>query len=85
MKDTTLAQQMKQHLAGFSQLNKLTLREKRNRLPNLSLEESLRQFLDLEAFAEASGSRIRSAAFSIRSIRHLLARREAFRESAEHA
>jgi len=40
MKDTTLAQQMKQHVAGFSHLNQLTLQEKRNRLPNLLVEDS---------------------------------------------
>ena len=85
MKDATLAKQMKQHLAGFAQLNKLTLREKRDRLPSTSTEESLRQFLDLEAFAEASGALTTSVVFSLRSIRHLLARREVFRRLAEHA
>jgi hypothetical protein len=85
MDHTHLVEKMKQHLSGFARLNQLTFREKRNRLPTLSTEESLRQFLDLEAFAEASGSLTNSTVFSIRSIRHILTRRDAFRRLAEHA
>ncbi|MFZ4856192.1 MAG: hypothetical protein ACOYL3_07330 [Desulfuromonadaceae bacterium] len=85
MDSKNLSERLKLHLSGFAQLNKLTLREKRNRLPHLSVEESLCQFLELESFAEASGSLTKPAAFTLRSYRHIFVQREVFRKLAEHA
>lgn len=76
---------MKQQMTGYAVLNRLTMREKKDRLPKLSLKESLRQFLELETFAEASGSLTKPSVFSLRSYRHILLQREAFRKLAEHA
>jgi len=80
-----LAERIKQQLSGYARLNELTLFEKQNRLPHLSVEESLRQFLELETFAEASGSLTNPAVFSLHSLRHILTRRDAFRKLVENA
>lgn len=85
MDGKSLSESLKQHISGYALLNRLTLREKRDRLPLMSIEESLRQFLELETFAEASGSLTKPAVFSLRSFRHVLIQREAFRKLAEHA
>ena len=85
MDSKSLSERMKQHISGYALLNRLTFREKRDRLPKLSVEESLRQFLELEIFAEASGSLTKPAVFSLRSFRHIIIQREAFRKLAEHA
>ena len=85
MSSKNISERLKQQLAGYARLNRLTLCEKRDRLPKMSIEESLRQFLDLETFAEASGSLTKPAGFSLRSFRHILRQREAFRKLAEHA
>jgi hypothetical protein len=85
MDSKSLSERLKLHISGFTHLNKLTLREKQNRLPHLSVEESLRQFLELETFAEASGSLTKPAAFSVQSFRHIFIQREAFRKLSENA
>ena len=79
------SEHIKKQMAGYARLNKLTLSEKQIRLPNLTVEESLRQFLELESFAEATGSLTRPTLFSERSLQHILIRREAFRRLAEYA
>ena len=83
--NNSTSEQIKKQMAGYAHLNRLTLHEKKTRLPNLTVEESLRQFLELENFAEATGSLTRPALFSKRSLRHILTRREAFRKLSEHA
>jgi hypothetical protein len=83
--NNSTSERIKKQMVGYAHLNKLTLHEKQIRLPNLTVEESLRQFLELESFAEATGSLTRLALFSKRSLRHILTRREAFRRLAEHA
>ena len=83
--NNSTSEQIKKQMAGYAHLNKLTLHEKQIRLPELTVEESLRQFLELENFAEATGSLTRPALFSKRSLRHILTRREAFRKLSEHA
>ena len=62
--NNSTSEQIKKQMAGYAHLNRLTLHEKQMRLPNLTVEESLRQFLELESFAEATGSLTKPVLFS---------------------